>query len=153
MKAESNAPPDQGSDLPCNFLIVDDDRVSVLAVKRSLKKLGICASVKVARDGCEALEILAAERDGKAALPPYLVTLDLNMPRMNGFEFLQEVRKDPGLQDLSIFVLSTSEAPRDIAIAYDSNIAGYILKDNLHDSLAEGLGRLGFTCNHPEAKG
>ncbi len=153
MKAESIVPLEQDSDVPCNFLIIDDDRVSVLAVKRSLKKLGIRASMKVARDGCEALEILAAERDGKAALPAYLVTLDLNMPRMNGFEFLQEVRKDPALQDLTIFVLSTSEAPRDLAIARDSNIAGYILKDNLHDSLAEGLGRLGFTCNRPDAMG
>ncbi|WP_306114349.1 MULTISPECIES: response regulator [unclassified Roseovarius] len=124
---------------PVKFLIVDDDQVSVLAIKRALKKLRIINPVQVARDGREALDLLRAELDEAQALPPYLVTLDLNMPRMTGFEFLEEVRKDPALHRLVIFVLSSSDAPADVANAYDNNIAGYIVKDNLGDSFVRAL--------------
>lgn len=124
---------------PVRFLIVDDDQVSVLAIKRALKKLKIINPVQVARDGREALDILQAELDETQVLPPYLVTLDLNMPRMTGFEFLDEVRNDPALHRLVIFVLSSSDAPADVAHAYDNNIAGYIVKDNLGDSFVRAL--------------
>ncbi len=100
---------------PVRFLIIDDDHVSVLAIKRALKKLKIINPVQVARDGREALEMLRGEFGDGHRLPPYLVTLDLNMPRMNGFEFLEEVRKDPALHRLVIFVvmLTTSLNPQD----------------------------------------
>lgn len=124
---------------PVRFLIVDDDQVSVLAIKRALKKLKIINPVQVARDGREALDMLRGAFGEDSDLPPYLVTLDLNMPRMNGFEFLEEVRNDPSLQRLVIFVLSTSDAPADVAHAYDNNIAGYIVKDNLGDSFVKAL--------------
>lgn len=124
---------------PVKFLIVDDDQVSVLAIKRALKKLKIINPVQVARDGREALDLLQAELNETPTLPPYLVTLDLNMPRMNGFEFLEKVREDPALHRLVIFVLSTSDAPADVANAYDNNIAGYIVKDNLGDSFVKAL--------------
>lgn len=124
---------------PVRFLIIDDDHVSVLAIKRALKKLKIVNPVQVARDGREALDMLKGECEGGKNLPPYLVTLDLNMPRMNGFEFLEEVRQDPSLHRLVIFVLSTSDAPADVAGAYDNNIAGYIVKDNLGDSFVKAL--------------
>jgi DNA-binding NarL/FixJ family response regulator len=61
------------------------------------------------------------------------------MPGMDGLEFLEEVRKDPDLQQAVIFVLSTSDAPTDIAAAYSNNIAGYIVKDNLGDSFVAAL--------------
>ncbi len=124
---------------PVRFLIIDDDQVSVLAIKRALKKLKIINPVQVARDGREALDMLKVEMGNAQDLPPYLVTLDLNMPRMNGFEFLEEVRQDPSLHRLVIFVLSTSDAPADVANAYDNNIAGYIVKDNLGDSFVKAL--------------
>ncbi|MCO4825087.1 MAG: response regulator [Amylibacter sp.] len=121
------------------FLIVDDDMVSVMAMKRALKKLKIVNPVQVAKDGQQALEILRGEKNGAEFTPPFLVTLDLNMPRMNGFEFLEEIRKDSSLQRAVIFVLSTSDAPRDVAAAYANNIAGYIIKDNLGDSFVKAL--------------
>ncbi len=121
------------------FLIVDDDQVSVLAIKRALKKLKIINPVQVARDGREALDMLRGECAEEKILPPYLVTLDLNMPRMDGFEFLEQVRNDPILKSAVIFVLSTSDAPADVAAAYDANIAGYIIKDNLGDSFTKAL--------------
>ncbi len=115
---------------PVRFLIIDDDHVSVLAIKRALKKLKIINPVQVARDGREALEMLRGEFGDGHRLPPYLVTLDLNMPRMNGIEFLQEIRKDPELADTVVFILTTSDDERDKLSAYDNHVAGYIVKSN-----------------------
>ncbi len=124
---------------PIKFLIVDDDEVSVMAIKRALKKLKIVNQVLVAKDGQEALDILRGDCGADKLTPPYLVTLDLNMPRMDGFEFLDEIRSDPKLQRAVIFVLSTSDAPDDVAAAYSNNIAGYIVKDSLGDSIEKAL--------------
>lgn len=121
------------------FLIVDDDEVSVMAMKRAIKKLKILNEVNVARDGEEALEIMRGECGKEGLLPPYLITLDLNMPRMDGHEFLEEVRRDPQLHRAVIFVLTTSDAPKDIAAAHDKNIAGYIVKDDLGESFVKAL--------------
>ncbi|WP_235851692.1 response regulator [Litorivita pollutaquae] len=121
------------------FLIVDDDLVSVMAIKRALKKLKILNPIVVAKDGQEALDILRGSYGDGKLLPPFLVTLDLNMPRMDGFEFLEEVRKDPALHRAVIFVLSTSDAPRDVETAYSNNIAGYIVKDDLGESFMRAL--------------
>ncbi|MEM6906212.1 MAG: response regulator, partial [Pseudomonadota bacterium] len=62
--------------------------------------------------------------------PPFAILLDLNMAGMNGHEFLDEVRKDAALRRTVIFVLSSSDAPEDIAAAYNRNVAGYVLKDD-----------------------
>lgn len=124
---------------PVRFLIVDDDQVSIMAIKRALKKLRILNPVLVAHDGREALAILRSAHAERNRLPPFLITLDINMPRMNGFEFLEELRRDEGLHRAITFVLSTSDTPKDIAQAYDSNIAGYIVKDDLGDSLLRAL--------------
>ncbi len=127
---------------PINFLLVDDDVVSIMAIKRALKKLKILNPVTVAHDGEEALEILrgACGREGLEA--PYLVTLDINMPRMDGLEFLEQIRKDDHLRRAVVFVLSTSDAPKDIDAAYAQNIAGYIVKDDLGDSFSKALDML-----------
>ena len=124
---------------PVKFMIVDDDAVSVMAIKRAIKKLKIVNPVVVAKDGQEALDMLRGDCDNERLLPPYLITLDLNMPRMDGFEFLEEVRRDKDLHRAIIFVLSTSDTPKDIASAYDSNIAGYIVKDDLGHSFLKAL--------------
>lgn len=124
---------------PVKFLIVDDDQVSVMAIKRALKKLKILNPVVVAKDGQHALDILRTEAAREQGLPPFLVTLDLNMPRMDGFEFLDELRADETLHRAVVFVLSTSDTPNDIAAAYDKNIAGYIVKDDLGDSFEAAL--------------
>jgi len=124
---------------PVKFMIVDDDQVSVMAIKRALKKLRILNPVFVASDGQEALDKLRSGTSDAEVAPPYLITLDLNMPRMDGFEFLEAVRKDPKLQHAIIFVLSTSDAPKDIMSAYGNNIAGYIVKDNLGESFVKAL--------------
>jgi CheY-like chemotaxis protein len=108
-----------------NILLVDDDDVDVMNVKRAFKKANIMNPVFVANDGLEALDKL---RGGQVPEHRRLVLLDLNMPRMNGIEFLREIRNDPALKNTSVVVLTTSDDDNDIVEAYDLNVAGYLLK-------------------------
>lgn len=111
-----------------NILLVDDDDVSAESVVRSLRKNAVDFPITLARDGIEALEILRSTHTHLSIEKPYLILLDLNMPRMNGFEFLHEVRGDKNLHASVIFVLTTSDAESDRERAYKDNIAGYMVK-------------------------
>lgn len=128
---------------PVSFLIVDDDIVSVMSMKRMIKKLRLLNPVVEAGDGIEALEILRATGDDAPLKFPYIVILDLNMPRMSGHDFMKELRNDPALSDTIVFMMSTSNAPADIDEAYRANVAGYILKDGKPDLFREALELLG----------
>lgn len=128
---------------PVSFLIVDDDVVSVMSMQRMFKKLRLLNPVHVAGDGLEALEVLRKKNTPGALQSPFIVVLDLNMPRMTGLEFLKELRDDPSLLDTTVFVMSTSDSPRDIEEAYRAHVAGYILKDGSPDSFREALELLG----------
>jgi CheY-like chemotaxis protein len=109
-------------------LLVEDDEVDSEAVQRAFAKLKLANAIIVASDGFEALNILRGE-GGYARLPrPYLILLDLNLPRMNGIEFLEALRKDSELKSSVVFVLTTSNDPKDIVAAYDEQVAGYFLK-------------------------
>lgn len=113
-----------------NILLVEDDEVDVMNVKRAFKKSNISNPLYVAGNGLEALEMLRSP-DGKPAPVPddrRLILLDLNMPKMGGLEFLNELRSDPELKAIPVIVLTTSDEDRDLVEAYNLNIAGYILK-------------------------
>ncbi|HET7506524.1 MAG TPA: response regulator [Kofleriaceae bacterium] len=122
-----------------NILLVDDDEVDVMTVKRAFSKANIANQVFVATDGIEALAILRA--DG-VPTTRRLILLDLNMPRMNGIEFLRELRGDPALQALTVVVLTTSNEDRDRVEAYQLNVAGYLLKPVTFQSFAEVMAAL-----------
>lgn len=124
------------------LLLVDDDDIDILNIRRQLRSLKLDAPVSVAHDGIEALEVLRGA-DGDAPLSrPYIIILDLNMPRMGGFEFLTELRGDAALKDSVVFVLTTSDAPDDIRRAHSFNIAGYIPKSQGPDSLSAFMAML-----------
>ena len=108
-----------------NILLVDDDEVDVLNVRRAFKKANICNPLWVAGNGLEALELL---RSGNIPAHNRLVLLDLNMPRMNGIEFLRALRADPDLALTTVVVLTTSSEERDKVDAYHLNVAGYLVK-------------------------
>ena len=113
-----------------NLLLVDDDEVDVQGLKRAFTKSRIANPITVARDGVEALEVLRGE-NGKTRLPkPHLILLDLNMPRMNGIEFLEAIRNDEDLKTAVVFMVTTSKAEEDKARAYGHNVAGYIVKQD-----------------------
>ena len=108
-----------------NIFLVEDDEVDVMNVKRAFDKNHITNPVFVAGDGIEALAKL---RSGEIPKGRRIVLLDLNMPRMNGIEFLRELRKDPELASTPVVVLTTSNNDRDKVEAYDLNVAGYLVK-------------------------
>jgi CheY-like chemotaxis protein len=108
-----------------NILLVDDDEIDVMTVKRAFIKGNIANQLFVATDGLQALAMLRT--DGIPATRR-LVLLDLNMPRMNGIELLREIRADPALHALTVVVLTTSNEDRDRVEAYRLNVAGYLLK-------------------------
>ena len=108
-----------------NILLVEDDQVDVMNVKRAFDRNRISNPLFVAGDGVAALEMLRA---GKVPGERRLVLLDLNMPRMNGIEFLRELRADKDLHLTPVVVLTTSDDERDKIDAYNLNVAGYLLK-------------------------
>lgn len=112
------------------ILLVDDDELDVKGIKRALSKLRILNPVIHARDGEEALELL---RDPGAVSRPYIILLDINMPRMNGLEMLAELRNDPMLSSAIVFVLTTSKSDEDKVKSYEKNIAGYMVKSEVGD--------------------
>jgi CheY-like chemotaxis protein len=127
------------------FLIVDDDEVDRKGLLRAMKQLRIANPVVEARDGLEALALLrgqdgAGQDNAGRVDPPFIILLDLNMPRMNGIEFLDAVRSDPALRPAVIFVLTTSMDENDRLAAYARNIAGYIIKSDARNSFREALG-------------
>ena len=117
-----------------NILLVEDDDVDVLTVRRAFEKAHILNPLYVANDGLEALEML---RRGEIPNDRRLVLLDLNMPRMNGLEFLRELRNDANLCHTPVVVLTTSTMDRDKFEAYGMNIAGYLVKPVTFDRFCE----------------
>jgi CheY-like chemotaxis protein len=126
-------------DRTLNILLVEDDQVDVMNVERAFEKSHILNPLHLAGNGEEALEML---RGGDVPLSPLLVLLDLNMPKMNGIEFLREVRSDEELRRLPVVVLTTSDDERDRIEAYDLNVAGYILKPVTFRSFVDAMGTL-----------
>ena len=113
-----------------SILIVEDDDVDARSVNRALKRRGIENPVARARNGREALDILRGENEDYAA-QKFIILLDINMPVMNGLEFLAELRDDPVLKSSIIFVLSTSDDERDVTTAYQNFVSGYMLKNRV----------------------
>jgi hypothetical protein len=117
-------------DRSINVLLVEDDEVDVMNVRRAFKKGNITNPLHVAGNGLEALVMLRGGDDRLSAVPAHrrLILLDLNMPKMGGLEFLSALRSDPALKSIPVVVLTTSNQDRDRVEAYHFNVAGYILK-------------------------
>ena len=110
---------------PLNILLVEDDEVDVMNVRRAFRQFHIMNPLFVASDGVEALSML---RGGEVPSERRLVLLDLNMPRMNGIELLRELRSDASLHTTPVVVLTTSDDERDKIEAYNLHVAGYLVK-------------------------
>jgi len=117
-----------------NILLVEDDIVDVMNVKRAFQQSHIVNPLFIASDGIEALSMLRA---GQVPTDRRLVLLDLNMPRMNGIELLRELRSDPALHATPVVVLTTSDDDRDKIDAYNLHVAGYLLKPVTFGSFCE----------------
>ncbi|MEN2416292.1 response regulator [Flavobacterium mesophilum] len=108
-----------------NILLIEDDELDTISVERSLKKLEIQYVLHTAYNGLEALQML---RKAENPLIPDVILLDINMPKMNGIEFLKILRNDENLKDLKVFIMTTSSEGSDRVTAEKLGISGYIIK-------------------------
>jgi CheY-like chemotaxis protein len=122
------------------ILLIEDDRVDIMTVQRALKKNDICNPLHIAKTGLEALDMLRGENGAKRIDPlPALTLLDLNLPKMSGIEFLQELRSDPELKSLRIIVLTSSNEPKDRAAAFKFEVDDYIVKPHSFDEFSRAV--------------
>jgi len=122
-----------------NILLVEDDEVDVMNVQRAFERNHLTNALYVAGNGLEALELLRGNTIPKERR---LILLDLNMPKMNGIEFLEELRADPDLAKTPVVVLTTSNDDQDKIDAYNFNVAGYLLKPVTFSSFCERMATL-----------
>jgi len=128
-----------------SILVAEDDSNAVLLLKTVCSKAHIDAPLHVVRDGQEAIEYLegSGEFTDRVAHPlPALLLLDLNMPRLNGFEVLKWIRQHPQLKRLLVVVLSSSADPKDVERSYDLGANSYLVKPMGFDGFSEMIGTL-----------
>ena len=110
-------------------LLLEDDVVDATTVKKAVKDLNVANTLIHFVNGEEALEYLR----NQANPVPCVILLDLNMPRMNGIEFLKIIKADSNLRCIPIIAITTSRADSDKTQCFDNGIAGYIVKPNNYD--------------------
>jgi len=107
-----------------SILLVEDDHVDIMTIKRAFKDLKITNPVNVCENGLEALDFL---RNPQKQFPG-VILLDLNMPKMNGIEFLQEIKDDEQFKSIPVVVLTTSKEEQDKVESFKLGVAGYMIK-------------------------
>jgi CheY-like chemotaxis protein len=119
------------------ILLVEDDEVDIINVKRAFTRNKIMNPLLLAKNGVEALELLR-RKDTDGQVPrPGIILLDINMPKMGGIEFLKNLRADEDLKSICVFVMTTSAEQQDKIAAYELNVAGYILKPLSFESFVD----------------
>jgi CheY-like chemotaxis protein len=117
-----------GSGQPLTILLVEDDDGDARAIERAFVRAKIANPITRVVDGIAGLEALKGQ-NGRAPLrSPYVMLVDLNMPRMNGIQLVEALRQDEKLRRNIVFMLTTSKRDEDKIAAYNLNVAGYITK-------------------------
>ena len=106
------------------ILLVEDDSVDAMTVKRAMKEVGVTKPLVHLTDGEDALKYL---KDNSSEQPS-MILLDLNMPRMDGIEFLKTIKSDPSLRAIPVVVLTTSRNAHDVLESFELGAAGYMVK-------------------------
>ena len=113
---------------PIEILLVEDNEADIVLTKNAFKSFNIQNNLNVCRNGEEGLNYLFKREEYADALTPDLVLLDLNMPKTNGLEVLEEIKNDPRLSMVPVIVLTTSSAEQDIVKSYQHHANSYIKK-------------------------
>ena len=113
---------------PLEILLVEDNPGDVRLTREAMKEGKVLDQLNVVMDGVEAMAYLRTEGKYKDATRPDLVLLDLNLPKKNGREVLQEIKEDPDLKRIPVVVLTISKNEQDILRSYDLHANCYITK-------------------------
>jgi len=117
------------------ILLVEDDKVDAMTVKRALKEIQVPNQLNITTNGEEALEYLQ-NSDNEL---PIIILLDLNMPKMNGIEFLKVMKQDPNIKRIPVVVLTTSQEEQDKIESYNLGVAGYVHKPVDYDHFVDAM--------------
>jgi two-component system, chemotaxis family, response regulator Rcp1 len=131
-----------------DILLVEDNPGDVRLTKEALSEGRISNNLHVASDGIEAIEFLTKSGNFKNAITPDLVLLDLNLPKMNGFEVLEKIKNDEQLKSIPVIVLTTSESEHDVKTSYLLHVNCYVSKPVEYDSfmnVVKGIEDFWFT--------
>ena len=137
------------------ILLVEDDENDVLVMKMALEKVGLTCPIRVARDGREAQDYLSGSgifADRHEYPLPYLILLDLKLPRVMGLEVLKWVREQPEFDSIIVLILSSSSMPEDIQGAYRLHANGYLVKPYTLENLqlmTQAIKEFWFIHNQP----
>jgi two-component system response regulator len=125
----------QPATAPLDILVVDDNDDDVLLLQESLRDQPAVNLLHAVRDGEEAMAFLRREGRYAGAARPGLVLLDINMPKMNGFEVLYEMKTDPVLRGIPVVILTTSSREADVLTAYTGGACSFVTKPVNFDRL------------------
>ena len=121
-----------------SILLIEDDNIDAMTVERSLRDLGSKVSLVRSTNGVEALEYLQNPENEK----PCIILLDLNMPKMNGIEFLRIMKTDEKLRRIPVIIFTTSKEEYDIIKSFELSVAGYIIKSFEYQQFLESMRKL-----------
>jgi len=107
-----------------SILLVEDDKVDVMTIKRAFRDLKITNPLEICENGLEALEFLEDPSNSR----PGIILLDINMPKMNGLEFLEARAEIDTIKSIPVVVLTTSKAEQDKVESFNLGVAGYMIK-------------------------
>lgn len=110
------------------ILLIEDDAIEVMKLQRVISTYKLRHQIKEANNGEEALRMLTNKE-----LLPDIILLDLNMPKINGIEFLSAIKKDESLQHIPTIILTTSKNQNDLTSCYKLGVAGYVIKPLKYD--------------------
>ena len=113
---------------PVEILLVEDNEDDAVIIQEVFSDMRLATLINVVRDGEEALAYLQRNGKYRVVRMPDIVLLDINMPKKNGFEVLEEIKKDPRLQSLPVIMLTTSHREEDIVRSYAKGACSYIHK-------------------------
>ena len=120
------------------ILLVEDDTIDAMAVKKAFKYLHIKNNLFIVGNGEEALEYLRDEDNAR----PQIILLDLNMPKMGGIEFMKIAKADDKMKRIPVVILTTSKAEQDRVITFQLGAAGYIMKPMDHNDFIEMMEKI-----------
>ena len=134
-------PPSEAASKPVTILLADDDEEDRMLIRDALQDSGLCEQMRFVTDGQDLMDYL--RRGGRYADPsvdaprPGVILLDLQMPRMDGREALDELKSDVSLREIPVTVLSTSDRDADVADSYARGASSFITKSVTFDGLVE----------------